>query len=257
MLNLKSKASEQQYIKLLNKLMMQIEVKAAKDIAKIILRQYRSAAKKVASGKTGIASSVTSQTTVFINTLEKWYKVTGKRFSDLTWKFFAAEFKSEIKEVKTIEDDFWSTYNVWLKTEAVIEVKNINATTQKVLKRIINNGIKKGESHAVISKKILDSGKIASKTRATTISRTEVHNATTKSINTAIDVTKVIMQKKWLDVGDMRVRDTHINVSGGAWIDKDKDYNVGGTSMERPGDSAGGAENVVNCRCGEMFRRKR
>ena len=253
MYNLKSSAAEKTYLKLLHKLMMLIEIKAAKDIAKIISRQYKSAASKVKSGKLNITTSVTSQKVVFTNTLKKWYSFTGKRFSEFTWKFF----KTELKAVNTIEDEFWKTYNQWLKIEAVQKVKDISKTTIKVLSRIINIGIKKGDSHAVISKRILESGKIASKSRATTISRTEVHDATTKSINTAIDVTGVKMQKKWIDAGDNRVRDTHFNVSGGAWIDKDKMYNVGGISMERPGDSAGGAENVVNCRCGEMFRRKK
>ena len=56
------------------------------------------------------------------------------------------------------------------------------------------------------------------------------------------------MLKQWVATIDARTRPTHATASGQI-TDIDETFLVGGTEMKFAGDSAGGAKNVINCRC--------
>ena len=68
----------------------------------------------------------------------------------------------------------------------------------------------------------------------------------------------VVSKKKWISARDAKVRDDHIQAeidygTKDKAIDIDMAFIVGGVNMDRPGDPAGGAANVINCRCVASF----
>ena len=56
------------------------------------------------------------------------------------------------------------------------------------------------------------------------------------------------MVKRWVATNDARTRPAHASANGQT-VDMNEKFVVGGAEMDFAGDSAGGAKNVVNCRC--------
>ncbi len=57
-----------------------------------------------------------------------------------------------------------------------------------------------------------------------------------------------ILMKTWVSRGDSRVRDHHL-AADGQRVPVGDPFIVGGESLMNPGDPAGSARNVINCRC--------
>jgi len=57
-----------------------------------------------------------------------------------------------------------------------------------------------------------------------------------------------VTQKEWLATGDQRTRPDHREADGQV-VAIDRPFNIGGWPMQYPGDPAGPASEVVNCRC--------
>jgi len=86
-----------------------------------------------------------------------------------------------------------------------------------------------------------------SKTRAKVIARTE----TMSSVNTGeFEVYKGegVTKKEFLATMDDRTRDSHAKADGQI-VAIDEPFDVGGEKIMYPGDPAGSAECVINCRC--------
>jgi hypothetical protein len=94
-----------------------------------------------------------------------------------------------------------------------------------------------------------------SRDRALRIVRTE----TTYIWNTAslegAKATGLRVRKIWLSTNDARTRDIHREANGQE-VGIDESFNVAGVQMQMPGDPAGGAKNVVNCRCTVTYSRE-
>jgi hypothetical protein len=94
-----------------------------------------------------------------------------------------------------------------------------------------------------------------SRDRALRIVRTE----TTYIWNTAslegAKATGLRVRKIWLSTNDARTRDIHREANGQE-VGIDESFNVAGVEMQMPGDPAGGAKNVVNCRCTVTYSRE-
>ena len=80
--------------------------------------------------------------------------------------------------------------------------------------------------------------------------RTEATNAANQgTMRSALDIYgKNELQKEWIAARDERVRSAHA-VANGQIVDFDKKFLVGGEYLDRAGDPAGSAANVINCRC--------
>ena len=102
------------------------------------------------------------------------------------------------------------------------------------------------------AKKIRDTIIPLSRARAAMIARTEVHNAASFAShnyhNTVRNDLGINMFKQWVATNDARTRSTHSEANGQR-VHMDEKFNVGGAEMDYAGDPAGGAKNVINCRC--------
>ncbi len=61
----------------------------------------------------------------------------------------------------------------------------------------------------------------------------------------------VVLKKQWLAASDERVRDSHADADGQE-VEPDEPFVVNGEELMYPGDPAGSAENVINCRCTQV-----
>jgi uncharacterized protein with gpF-like domain len=57
-----------------------------------------------------------------------------------------------------------------------------------------------------------------------------------------------VKKKVWLSTHDDATRDAHADADGQE-VDLDAPFSVGGEDLQMPGDPAGDAANVINCRC--------
>lgn len=98
--------------------------------------------------------------------------------------------------------------------------------------------------------------------RATTLARTDLIGLSNGAGQSAVKKLnegaaragepKPIATKTWTNAGDSRVRDTHQEAEGQT-VPVDQPYRVGGQTLAYPGDPFGPHDEVVNCRCTEIF----
>lgn len=127
---------------------------------------------------------------------------------------------------------------------------HVTDTTYTAIKGALSEGVGQGESIPDIAKRIRTLFQQTYKNRSTVVARTEVISAyngsTAEVVNNVPD--DVAAGMEWLATSDDRTRDAHAFANGqriaagGAFI-------VGGESLRYPGDPAGSADNVVQCRC--------
>jgi uncharacterized protein with gpF-like domain len=84
------------------------------------------------------------------------------------------------------------------------------------------------------------------------IARTETHGAANYGAGRAARETNLPLNREWIASGDERTRETHAEADGQI-VGMDEPFTVGGASLMYPGDPAGPAEEVINCRCSVGF----
>lgn len=117
----------------------------------------------------------------------------------------------------------------------------------------LNTGLAAGESIDDLAKRVR--GVLAATdVRAKTIARTEVIGATNAGslaqMQAAGDAAPVA--KTWLATKDSRTRLSH-RAADGQTVALDESFTVGGSRLRHPGDPAGAAEEVINCRCTLLY----
>jgi hypothetical protein len=169
---------------------------------------------------------------------------------------FGALSLSQVKSRQfkaTAEDDlFLDLANRWVHTEGLKRSKLIADTTEADVLAAISTGLDDGLGTAEIADDIQDVTDL-SDWRAEMIARTETHAAanyaSAESVRQAEDKLGVKMLKSWLPTLDGRTRPAHAEMEGSEAIPMDDKFIVDGEEMDRPGDPAGSAENVISCRC--------
>jgi uncharacterized protein with gpF-like domain len=130
--------------------------------------------------------------------------------------------------------------------------------------QVINDGIDKGLGEDEIVRNLRESN--LTNARARLITRTETGRAMNTGAMLSAATSKVIMDKVWISAQDNRTRRLprdnydHLHMKG-KQVPYDGVFIVPSTQsidlMSYPGDSAGSAGNVCNCRCTVAFVPKR
>ena len=125
--------------------------------------------------------------------------------------------------------------------------------------KAINDVILSGGSMRDAANAIRNTGYPLARRRVALIARTETHNAASIASNeyylNAQDTYGIEMKKIWQASLDSRTRDAHARTHDQEQR-MDDPFNVDGSLMMYAGDSAGGAANVVNCRCVILYADK-
>lgn len=91
------------------------------------------------------------------------------------------------------------------------------------------------------------------KKRALLIARTETTRAASAGAEAAAMSSLLVLQKKWVATVDSRTRPSHLAMLSAKPVARDGTFLVDGLHMKYPGDPAGGAANVCNCRCSVVY----
>lgn len=126
----------------------------------------------------------------------------------------------------------------------------------RVLSKEVGLGLAKGEGAVGLAARVQSvlarKGSADWFGRATTIARTEAtgafNGATWEAAELRSQVFGIEMEKIWLATVDGRTRDTHF-AADGQRRKLDALFSVGAAELKWPGDPAGPASEVVNCRC--------
>ena len=135
----------------------------------------------------------------------------------------------------------------WLDERAATYAKLVTETTFDRLKREFEASLEAGEGRKDLIARIQETYGGFTEGRATTIARTEVHNATQRGTFAGYQQASVPI-KIWVTVGDHDVRDAHQIDGQERQLTMPFDLNDGEKLMY-PGDPSGSAANTVNCRC--------
>lgn len=130
----------------------------------------------------------------------------------------------------------------------------VTETTFKQIRDQLDQGTKAGEGIPELADRIRSVFSRASDARATTIARTEVvssYNSAGRAIAQQLGP-DVVGGREWIATRDGRTREDHADADGQV-VAVDEPYDVGGESLDYPGDEAGSPENTVNCRCTEAY----
>lgn len=155
------------------------------------------------------------------------------------------------------EDEIDPIILKYVGTATAENVRNITETTRKKIQADILLGLDTGLSNEQIAKNIKKSTAFA-QTRATTIARTETHQAMNygnQEIAKRLGLSRPL--KEWASAMDERARQWHKDINGQR-VGIDKPFKImtpvsGGGVVEKEvqyaGDPNGGASNTINCRC--------
>jgi HK97 family phage portal protein len=133
------------------------------------------------------------------------------------------------------------------------KVKQIYSTTLTFLQDALSKGVQAGETLIQLAQRVDDlylSEFIPD--RSQTISATEVHGANEYGSSEAAKSSGLTLNKMWLSMHDSKVRPDHAEADGQE-VGMDEAFDVGGESLMYPGDPAGSAGNVINCRCTVIY----
>lgn len=162
-----------------------------------------------------------------------------------------------LKRWPNYEGYFKRIVDKWIAQEALNQAVTIAETTMDDVRRVIDKGIMQGLGVAVVAKEIRKVTAL-SLFRAKVVARTELHNA---SLYAQEETSKqaevdfgIKLMKFWIPTLDARTRDAHAAMIGHAGVPVNDKFMVGGEKLSRPGDPAGSAGNVINCRCGMFMR---
>ena len=145
----------------------------------------------------------------------------------------------------------------WARTQMGMKITNINNTTRNIITRHIRKGREKGDSSVQIARNIRSKSKLTNAARANNIARTEAHTVAQKSLNQAMNTTRMRYEKEWLTAGDSRVRGGgkgfNHRKANGERVGQDEYFERTDESLEYPGDPSGSAGNVCRCRCTTLY----
>lgn len=127
-------------------------------------------------------------------------------------------------------------------------ITEVTETTRDQIVRAVRKGYEDGLGQRGVANMIREVAPQIALYRADTIARTETHGAANYGSQEAAKTLGVPMKKEWLASYDDRTRDTHREANGQT-AGMDDTFRVGDSDLQYPGDPAGAAEEVINCRC--------
>lgn len=123
---------------------------------------------------------------------------------------------------------------------------SVNATTRENLAATLRLGVAQGEDLGQIRNRISEVYNEAQGFRAETIARTEVGAAQNFGRTAEMENQKV-EKRVWIATFS-NTRDEHAEADGQV-VNVGEPFNVGGESLDYPGDPSGSAWNTINCQC--------
>ena len=229
-----------------------------KTVYAAIKSQYYEAARLVAMGSDDIDQAIYNKSLLFRKSFEVNYKRIILQFGKLLLDEIEDIGKSVGGyETKSFFAEYISHMFNWMRFQMGNKTKGINRTTVKAIRRIITVGRMDGKSSVEIARDIRKKSLIVNIARSLNIARTETHTVAMKSLNKAMDASRLKYEKEWMTAGDERVRGGskgfNHRAADGERVGQEEYFVNTGESLEYPGDPAGSAGNICRCRCSQLF----
>ena len=185
---------------------------------------------------------------------EQLYTLVGADFARDQYN----RLKGNDPDLLTKEEDVWYNYlRHYVKNRLWKRIESVNQTSVETAGRIINDvlsqtvseGLGAYETATRIRKGLIEEGIKYNQWRALRIARTEIMTASNIGSMEGAKATGEALEKFWIATYDSRTRDTHLAVEAQNPKMMNETFQVGAYQMQHPGDPAGGAEEVINCRC--------
>jgi HK97 family phage portal protein len=214
--------------------------------------------------------------------LTSLYDKVGRDFAGIISKSYRPRKKAVgLRETKAVFENVRPMWDSWVESTVGAQVSLIDEETRVQLANLIKRGIEEGLTYAAIAYEIRNTYEIVSyinnegvervpavmrgdtethlQYRPRLIARTESGIASAKgahmeaqSLNQDIQELGLELRKRWVSIVDSRSRPDHAKLHNKV-LPLDEPWNVGGTMMMHPKDISGGAENICNCRCDEVY----
>ena len=157
-------------------------------------------------------------------------------------------------------DVYEQAFRRFLAVYGARKVTQIIGTTQSQAVKLITAAIDEAqqegfgeiETAKVVLSNVRSQAGVLSSYRAKMISRTESHSAAMTSNHTAAKSTGLPLLKEWVASRSERTRPDHEEANGQR-VKIDDSFIVGGEYLLMPGDPSGSAEQIINCRCAQIY----
>lgn len=157
-------------------------------------------------------------------------------------------------EQKGAIDIFEESVLAWLLQHAADRSVLIAETLKTRVRKVLVETFADGQGEAATAKALREEiGGQASLASAARIARTEAHTAANTGSDNAARATGIDMVKEWGSTEDSRTRPSHASADGQR-VEMDEAFQVGSASLMYPGDPAGPAKEIINCRCVVLYR---
>lgn len=263
--NISENAAGKMQVAIIKKQYM-LERSFRKNIREILDYQHKIIANHAKSGFLNIETTIDSLRGYMLKAISQQYTKVGAVF----FPWIQAEFLKNKTNKKAVDSggnsgllaagaggaaggggmaaEFWRAFHNWTLILATKKVNDINKTTKRLIREVIQNTVAEGGSYDIIAENIMQQAKTINKSRAMRIARTEVHAASVHAIDESVKSTRVKFEKIWTSKIDERTRIDHAIVNGQRRAQTDY-FDVGGEKLMMPGDPRGSAGNIINCRC--------
>jgi HK97 family phage portal protein len=226
------------------------ERRFAPRIARLIDARAKAAAQTVADGAgvAGIDIALNGHVEELTRELVGHYRVVmeafGKRVLD------AGKSLPGASETKDAESEFTRRITRWIEQWASAKVVDISTTTRNRINDALRAGEIAGEPLAAIAKRIREAtGGAIARARGLVIARTETHSASIAAGDEALSSIGLDdIEREWIAAEDGRTRPSHADADEQR-RKQGEAFDVGSAKLRAPGDPAGPAEEIVNCRC--------
>lgn len=178
---------------------------------------------------------------------EQTASVFGDRFRDQVGKRHGNMEKKDL-----IADMFRAAFTQFASKWIATKVTQIASTTMDQIRQAILRGEDEGLSVPDIGNSMRSRIPGLSALRANTIARTETHFAAGWANQESAEISGIDLMREWCSAEDERTREAHAEADGQI-VSMTQPFDIGGESLQYPGDAAGSAENVINCRCQALY----
>ena len=164
-------------------------------------------------------------------------------------------------EDQIMRDLILADIDSYLATEVGLTITAIGNTSKvllqnmlnKLVPEIIEQGIGTGAAQTMLRDQIKSAWHSARYYRTERIVRTEVGRAANYGSIKGVRSTGVAQNKHWVSSYSATSRPDHMTDQ---MVDIDESFDIGGESLDFPGDPSGSAANTINCTCAVTYSNK-
>lgn len=193
-----------------------------------------------------------------VTNLTAAYKLTATQAASAFGKRIFDQGKSLDLSMEIKEEDFAD----WMARQALAyvtnevmkkRIKSVADASKQQLVDIIARGLTGGLTNSEIVANLTEALPTLTRFRAEMIARTEIHAAANYGALEAAKGTGLDLEKEWVANADPeRTRQTHREADGQT-VGTEEKFVVGNDRLDYPGDPAGSAKEVINCRCAVSY----